>query len=276
MTESADTRIVRSGDVELHVTDRGSGPAVLLLHGFPDSRRMWDGVRDELVASGHRVIIFDQRGFGESSAPAGRRRYAFDDLVADAATVVADASIEGPLTVAGHDWGALVSWGLCLARPELVARHVAVSVGHPTSYRKAGAAQKARGWYVGSFQLVGLAEWAYSRRDFAGLRWLLDRHPDQDGFVRDFSRPGRFTAGLNWYRRNLAAIFTRRWADCRVPTLGVWSSGDKYLVEQQMTGSQQRMQAEWEYVRIDGAGHWVPMEQPRRVAELIAGWAAKA
>jgi pimeloyl-ACP methyl ester carboxylesterase len=235
---------------------------------------MWDGVRDALVASGHRVIAFDQRGYGESSAPAGRGAYAIDTLVEDATAVIADAHLDGPLTVVGHDWGAIVGWVLCLSRPELVARHVAVSVGHPTSYRAAGLGQKARGWYIGSFQLVGLAEWVYSRRDFALLRALLDRHPDQAGVVRDLSRPGRFTAGLNWYRRNLVAIFTRRWADCTVPTLGIWSSGDRYLVEGQMTGSRARMAAEWEYVRIDGAGHWVPMEQPQRVAELIAGWAA--
>lgn len=270
------TRIVRSGDVDLHVSDTGAGPAVLLLHGFPDSRRMWDGVRDELVASGHRVIAFDQRGFGDSTAPVGVRHYAFDDLVGDAVAVIADARIEGPLTVVGHDWGALIGWGLCLARPDLVARHVAVSVGHPSSYRSSGLAQKARGWYVGGFMLVGITEWAYARRDFALMRWHIAAHPDRDGVARDFRRPGRITAGLNWYRRNLAAIFTRRWPDCRVPTLGIWSTGDAYLVERQMTGSQSRMQAEWDYARIEGAGHWVPMEQPRRVAELIAGWAAKS
>ncbi len=86
------------------------------------------------------------------------------------------------------------------------------------------------------------------------------------------SRPGRLTAGLNWYRANLRRVLFSSWESCTVPTLGVWSSGDHFLAEDQMRDSQRRMQAPWRYERIEGAGHWLPLEQPERVAELALEW----
>lgn len=64
----------------------------------------------------------------------------------------------------------------------------------------------------------------------------------------------------------------RRWGARRVPTLGIFPTGVALFTEPQMTRSEQYMAADWEYVRIVGAGHYVPIEQPERIAELIAGW----
>ena len=86
------------------------------------------------------------------------------------------------------------------------------------------------------------------------------------------SRPGRLTAGLNWYRANLVPVMLSSWPACRVPTLGMWSSQDNLLAEGQMARSQRRMDAPWEYVRIDDAGHWLSLEQPGRVAMLAIDW----
>jgi pimeloyl-ACP methyl ester carboxylesterase len=93
--------------------------------------------------------------------------------------------------------------------------------------------------------------------------------------VKDMSRPGRLTAGLNWYRANLRRVLFGSWEACAVPTLGVWSSGDHFLAEDQMRDSQQRMKAPWQYERIEHAGHWLPLEQPERVAELALRWFAQ-
>jgi pimeloyl-ACP methyl ester carboxylesterase len=270
------TRLISLGDVTLNATDTGEGPPILLLHGFPDSLHMWDGVVPHLVAAGHRVVRYDLRGFGESSAPVGRRNYSIDAAVADAAGVIGELGLAGRLTVVGHDWGALHSWCLCLARPELVARHVAMTVGHPVAFRHGGVKQKLRSWYVLAFQFPGLTEWGFGLRDYAAFRRLGAGHPDIDTVLRDVSRPGRLTAGLNWYRQNLLQLFTRRFGSCRVPTLGVYSAGDPYLVERQMKNSSRYVDGEWEYRRFEGAGHWFPMEQPQEAAELILGWAARA
>lgn len=261
--------------VELQVADSGEGPPVLLLHSFPDSLKMWDSVTRHLVAAGHRVIAYDHCGFGASSAPAERRHYTIDRVVDDAAEVLRALGVREPVTVVGHDWGALVSWALCLSRPDLVGRHVAISTGHPQALRTVGLEQTRKAFFVPGILFGGLAEWVFSARDFAVWRRVVATHPDLDRVTADIARTGRITAALNWYRANAVTIATRRWGACRVPTRGIFSTGDAHLVEQQMVRSELFMDASWDYVRIDGAGHWVPLEQPERIAALIASWATR-
>jgi len=260
------------GDCHLNVRSAGSGPSVLLLHGFPDSGAMWSEVTPLLVAAGYRVLAPDLRGCGDSDAPVGRRHYALDRIVADLAAVLDHMSPGERIRVVGHDWGAVAAWCLALALPERVCANVVDSVGHPREYALAGLEQKRKGLYTIGWQFPGLAEAWLSRRDFSGLRRWARQHPRLDDCVRSMSRPGRLTAGLNWYRANLAAVMLGSWPSCSVPTLGIWSSGDNLLAEDQMARSKRRMNAPWEYVRIDDAGHWLPLEQPECVAELAIDW----
>lgn len=173
-----------------------------------------------LVAAGQRVIAYSQRGFGVSSAPTERRSYAIDRIVQDAVEVLDALEIRESVTVGGHDWGGFVGWGLCLSRPELVSRHVAISFGHPSAMRNASLEQVRKNFYVPVFMLTGVGEWVLSRRDFAVMRRLGHQHPAIDDAVADLRRPGRLTAALNYYRMNrfrwpgaggVRAAF-RRWA----------------------------------------------------------------
>ncbi len=260
------------GDITLNVQRMGAGPPVLLLHGFPDSLALWREVAPRLVAAGHEVIVPDLRGYGESDAPVGRREYSMDRILADLLGLLAALGIQEPVHVVGHDWGAVVAWSLALAHPARVRSIVVVSVGHPREYALAGLEQKRKGMYTVYWQLKGIAESSLSRDDFAGLRHWARHHPDVAACIRDMSRPGRLTAGLNWYRANLASAVFGRWPNCTVPTLGIWSSGDHCLAEDQMKRSARRMSAPWRYERIDGAAHWLPLEEPGRIATLALAW----
>lgn len=267
--------VTTTDGVRLPVEITGEGRPVVLLHGFPDSMRMWDGVAPLLAAAGHRVIRYDQRGFGGAEAPTGRRRYEIDRTVQDLVEVLDALEVEGPVDVVGHDWGALVSWALCLTHPERARRHITVSVGHPTAYRSAGLDQKRRSLYVGWFQLPGYAERRLGRRDMRGARRLMPAHPALETVCADLSRPGRLTAGLNWYRANVATLFTRRWPSCTVPTLGIIGGSDPYLTVAQLEATSKYMAAEFTSTVLPGGGHWLPLEDPVRVADLIAGFLAR-
>lgn len=265
---------IRVGDIDLNVLDAGKGEPVLLLHGFPDSLTVWRAVVPELVAAGYRVIAFDQRGFGNSDAPAGVANYRIAAIVADITRLLDVLGVSGPLHVMGHDWGAVIAWALALAHPQRVRDLVAVSVGHPQAYGRSGFDQKFRkGLYTLGFQLRGLAEAWLLRDQGRGLRnWLAARHPDPGAVVRDMSRPGRLTAGMNWYRANLVGVLFGAWPRCTVPVLGMWSSGDRYLTEAQMTNSGRLVDAEWEYRRVDDCGHWIPLECPGAVLAAACEW----
>ena len=258
--------------LELTVRSAGSGSPVLLLHGFPDSGTLWEAVTPHLIAAGYRVIIPDLRGFGDSDAPTAVREYRLEYVVADLVALLDRLCPQEPVRVIGHDWGAVAAWCLAMAHPERVRAQLVDSVGHPREYALSGLEQKRKGFYTIAWQARGLAEASLGRNDYAGLRRWARQHPRIDEVVRAISRPGRLTAGLNWYRANLVGVLFGSWPQCEVPTLGVWSSNDSLLAEDQMQRSARRMSAPWEYVRIDGAGHWLPLEQPERVARLAIDW----
>jgi len=274
MSGWSETRVQGSG-ATLRVRRLGSaGPPVLLLHGFPDSSDVWRDVAPRLVAAGYRVIAPDLRGFGQSDAPARTSDYALGHTVADLRALISRLLRDEPVRVIGHDWGAVAAWCLALEHPQLVPAQVVLSVGHPRQYALAGVEQKLKGLYTLAWQVPGLAERWLAQRHYAGLRGWARQHPRVDDCVRDLSRPGRLTAGLNWYRANLRRVIAGPWGKCTVPTLGVWSERDHFLAEDQMRLSGRQLTAPWRYERLAGAGHWLPLEAPQQVADLACEWFA--
>jgi pimeloyl-ACP methyl ester carboxylesterase len=260
----------------LRIVDEGVGRPVVLLHGFPDRAELWRDVSPRLQADGLRTLALDLPGFGESPAPRGRAEYRVENVAARVLAALDAVKVSGRVDLVGHDWGAVLGWVLCLRYPERIRRFVALSVGHPRAYINAGLEQKRKGTYMLKWQVPRLAEHALSEDDFRRLRAFMPGHPDIEQVVTDLQRPGRLTAGLNWYRANyLQNVFTR-WPKSTTPTLGVWSSEDAYLAEDQMVNSHRYVTSNWRYERLDGVGHWIPLEAPEVAARLIQDWLATA
>src|SRR5688572_8923343 len=192
------TMRIETNGVHLDVDVHGDGPAVLLVHGWPDDHHLWDGQIAALTAAGYRTIAPDLRGFGASSWPDDVADYALKHLAADLLGVLDRLSIERAHLV-GHDWGAAVAWALAALVPDRVDHLVALSVGHPTAFRGAGLAQREKSWYMLLFQFVGVAEEWLSADDWARFReWST--HPQADAVVARMARKGALTASLNVYR----------------------------------------------------------------------------
>nr|WP_269749027.1 alpha/beta fold hydrolase [Desulfocicer vacuolatum] len=263
-------RFVKAGELNFRVFVRGHGVPLLLLHGFPDNLEMWSKMVPDLVAAGYKVIAFDQRGFGGTDAPPGRACYKIENLVNDIPRLLNELEIKGPVHVLGHDWGAITGWCFALFYPDMVKSLLAVSVGHPQSYGKAGLYQKLiKGFYVLWFQASGMAEYYLLHGGFK--RWMPS-HPKGEEVIKEMSRPGRLTASINLYRANLLDVLLKPWPRCRVPVLGIWSDGDDYLTEEQMKNSEKYMEADWQYLRIKGAGHWIPLENPAVLTNESVSW----
>lgn len=263
------------GNYQFEVTDEGEGEPLLLLHGFPDSARLWRHQIPALRKAGFRVIAPDQRGFGNSDKPQEAERYALPEVMGDAIALLDALGLE-KVKLVSHDWGAAVGWGLCAYHPERFERHVALSVGHLSSLWHAGIAQRRLAWYMLVFMRRGFAEDLLMRQDWAFFRDLWGHHPEIETWIRDLSRPGALTAGLNWYRGN---VDLETWTEAgwvlprvSVPTLGVWSSGDAYLTEVQMVRSQDWMDAPWEYLRVEGATHWLMLDRPGYIADVLVDY----
>lgn len=259
------------GGVGIEYDVTGAGPPVLLLHGFPDTGRLWRNQVPALVDAGYQVIVPDQRGYGRSDKPADKDAYGIPFLVGDMLAVL-DAAGVGKARVVGHDWGAAVAWALGSLVPDRVERLAALSVGHPGSFGDAGLEQREKSWYMLLFQFEGVAEQWLSNNNWEHFRdW--SRHPDIDGVIADLEANGSLTPGLNWYRANIPpeSLISPplELPPVQAPTMGVWSSGDFALTEAQMANSSKFVAGEWRYERIDGPGHWMQLEAPDEVNRLL-------
>jgi pimeloyl-ACP methyl ester carboxylesterase len=255
--------------IEYEVT--GEGQPVILLHGFPDSGRVWRHQVPALSEAGFKVIVPDLRGYGRSDKPRDVDAYRMPFLVEDVGTVMEDAGVSRAHVV-GHDWGAALAWAFAAALPDRVEHLVALSVGHPAAFRSAGFQQYARSWYMLLFQFRGVAEKFLTASDWAGFRrWSA--HPDVDAVVAELDAEGSLTPGLNYYRANvppesfLEAV--PELPPITAPTMGVWSSKDFALTETQMVHSENYVAGPWRYERLEGAGHWMQLEMPDEVNRLL-------
>jgi pimeloyl-ACP methyl ester carboxylesterase len=265
-------RRIQGDGVTLAVLDEGEGRPVVMLHGFPDSSYLWRHQVPVLVDAGMRVIAPDLRGFGESDRPAAVEDYAIMRSLADVVAIL-DALEVDRAHVVGHDWGAGLAWVVAGLAPERVDRLVVLSVGHPNTQREPTLEERRRAWYMLFFQFTGVAEELLARDDWKLFREWTAGAPDRERYLEDLARPGALTAALNWYRANVRPereLRSRRpFPDVVAPTLGVWSSGDEYLTERPMLASAQHVTGAWRYERVDRASHWMQLDAPERINELL-------
>lgn len=259
---------LKVNDLTFDVLDEGEGEPVLLIHGFPDDHTVWRKQVPALVAAGYRVIAPDTRGCGESDMALATRDYALPLLIADLIGIL-DALEINKVRLAGHDWGAVIGWAFAARHPERVHRYAALSVGHAAAYASGSFEQKLKGWYVLMFQFRGLPEWVAR----AGNWWFLRRFTAQPEeiarWIANHSRPGRLTAGINYYRANFGLLLHPDTTKVRVPVMGIYGDGDRFLAEVQLRDSAAFVDASFRFERIPGAGHWLQVEAPEQVNKLL-------
>jgi len=272
-------RIAANG-IGIHVATCGpeDGPAVVLLHGFPEFWFGWRHQIEPLAKAGLRVIVPDQRGYGESDKPGGISAYALDTLAEDVCGLCSQLGHER-FAVVGHDWGGIVAWHLAAREPARLSRLAILNAPHPAtlaSYALTHPLQAVRSAYVGFFQTPWLPEMALSVNDHALLALTLTgRSPpgtfDEVALARyreAWSREGALTAMLNWYRAMpLARPLDRR---IEIPAMVLWGDEDPAL-SSGLAEAGASLCDTCKVVHLPGATHWLQHEMPEQVnASLIA------
>jgi pimeloyl-ACP methyl ester carboxylesterase len=263
-------RVVATNGIHLNIAEQGSGPLVLLCHGFPESWYSWRHQLAALAAAGFRAVAPDMRGYGNSDRPEAIDQYTIFHLVGDMIGLL-DA-LEAPhAVIAGHDWGATVAWHAALLRPDRFRAIIALSVpfrprgkAPPTTLMPRTADAQ---FYQLYFQEPGVAEQEFERDPRATVRSMLyggsgdaprragagiGMVPRDGGFLRsggapetlpawlserdvdfyagEFRRTG-FRGALNWYRN-----IDRNWellapfAGAPVAVPALYVAGDRDLV----------------------------------------------
>ena len=261
---------VEVGGVGIEYEVVGAGRPVVLLHGFPDSGRLWRYQVPVLARAGFQVIVPDLRGYGRSGKPGPVDAYSVPLLAGDVLAILGELEI-GQAHVVGHDWGAALAWGLAALAPGNVDHLVALSVGNPVTFLRT-LEQRQKSWYMLLFQFPGIAERWLTEDDWANFRsW--GGHPDASQVIAELEANGSLTPGLNWYRANVSPESwvgpPVRLPPVQAPTMGVWSTGDFALSEVQMTDSAANVAGPWRYERLDGPGHWMQLDAPEQVNALL-------
>ena len=280
---------VRSGEVALSVRElpREQAPTVILVHGFPDNQTMWQPVAARLHEQrGLRVVTYDTRGVGGSSAPARTSGYRIERLVEDLVAVMDDVSPDDPVHLVGHDWGSIQLWGAVTAEDTddrlrgRIATFTSIS-GPPLDYaghvlRRAAAerdlgllqSQARRSWYVAAFQMPWLPELAVRTLGGPMRARLSSTERLADGGHWDESFPTDAAHGINLYRANITWGRGRQPEGTDVPVQLVVPEFDQFL-DPRLYGRLDDFVSN--LTRVDlRAGHWVPRTAPDLVAGLVA------
>jgi len=170
-------RDVAVNGITLRIVDAGTGPLVLLCHGWPELAYSWRHQVPALVRAGYRVVVPDMRGYGGSSIPLEVGAYAIHHLVGDMVALL-DALGESRACIVGHDWGANVAWASALMRPDLFVALAALSVPHRPRHAAAPpfATLRAAGmenFYWFHFNREGVAEAELEAHIEAALRRIF-------------------------------------------------------------------------------------------------------
>lgn len=286
-----ETYAVLSGEVTLSVREwpNPGAPTVILVHGYPDTQLMWEPVATRLHEEhGLRVVTYDVRGAGQSTAPAGRTGYRTERLVDDLVAVM-DHTVgsDGRVHLAGHDWGSVQLWDAVTTEDSderLRGRLLSyTSISGPSLDHMAHTLRRARNerdlnllvrqglhsWYIYAFHIPWLPEQVMHRatkqlrQRIAAAERLGDGSHWSDTFADDAAN------GLELYRANIQARMRHpRPGRTTVPVRLIVPTHDKYIIPDVYTHLDEFVS---DLTRIDlDAGHWVAVQQPETVARLIA------
>lgn len=266
---------VALGDLVFDYADDGSrdAPVVLLLHGFPQDHSSWDRLSASLIAAGFRTVRPDQRGYSPGARPTAVQAYRQSVVVADAFDLLDALGIDRAHVV-GHDWGGFVAWGMAATRPERLLSLTVLSTPHPAALTRAmlRSSQGLNSWYVGVFQVRGLAERALAPGGRFWREMLRGVPREQEQRYADNARgPGALTPMLNWYRA-LPLDMARpsiRWRPITVPTLYIWGNDDPALGAAAARGTSRHVAADFAFVELIGTGHWLPEQASDRVLPYL-------
>src|SRR6266568_1801894 len=290
--EGVSHRTVGVGDLAVHIAEAGTGPLVLLLHGFPECWYSWRHQLTALARAGYHAVAPDQRGYGRTGGPA------------EAAAL------------AGHDWGAPVAWNTALLRPDRISGVIGLSV----PYAPRGSSRPVEtlrglfgdGFYICYFQQPGIADAELSRDPRATFRrllcaaagdgttggvpvvppggefldlcpepdelpgWLTER--DIEVFVGEFSGSG-FTRPLNWYRgMDLSWELMAAWKHAPIRVPAAYLAGDRDIAVSFMGGAAavdhlgSVVPGLREARLLPGCGHWTQQERPEEVNQTMIGF----
>jgi len=302
---------VDSNGIRLAVYEQGQGPAVILLHGFPELAFSWRYQLPALADAGFRAIAPDQRGYGLTDVPSQVSDYRASELIGDALGLLDSLHLESAVFV-GHDWGAMLLWHMAMLAPERIDKLIILNIPHfprsPVDPIEVMRQRFGDDFYIVNFQDSNEADNAFasdpvhffnvmmrknqiSRQQFeqlpAQMKVLsllktvareasggdpLLSDDERDYYADAFSRSG-FTGPINWYRN-----WTQNWQaldgiaqKIDIPTLFIGAVDDVLISPEHIEGMKPFV-TDLTIHMLEDCGHWSQQEKPDEVNRVMLDW----
>jgi pimeloyl-ACP methyl ester carboxylesterase len=302
---------IDTNGIRMAVYEQGAGPAVVLLHGFPELAFSWRHQLPALAAAGFRAIAPDQRGYGRTDVPGAVRDYRIEELIADIDGLL-DALQLDSASFVGHDWGALLLWQMAMRAPERIERLVILNIPHyprlPVDPIQVMRKRFGDDFYIVDFQDSNEADAAFARdtvhffdvmmrrgqisrdqferlpaerKSLSLLKVLARRQAsgeplltaaERDYFASAYAKTG-FTGPINWYRNWTLNWETQAGFDERIsiPTLFIGAVDDVVIALEHIEAMKPLVD-DLEVHMLEHCGHWSQQEQPGEVNRLMIDW----
>ena len=284
---------MQAGELDVTYLECGSGPLALCLHGFPDSPQTWRHLLPALATHGYRAVAPFMRGYSPTSVP-GSGVYQTAALAKDANALHAALGGDERAVIIGHDWGAPTVCGAALDQPRRWSKVVSMAVPPGPAL---GAAflgnlnQIQRSWYMFFFQ-HGLSDHVVGANDLAFIDMLwsqwspgFDATVDLSHVKSALRNPDNLRAALGYYRATLGdgkrdpelAVLQQRMGS-EVPTqplLYLHGENDGCVGREVAQAAQAMVPPNVTFEYVANAGHFMQLEQPARVNQLITDFLAR-
>jgi len=278
--EAYQGRLIDVGEVRLNCVEAGSGPLVILLHGFPEFWWSWRYQIPALAAAGFHVVAPDMRGYNLSDKPKGVQNYYVNHLTTDVAGLI-KAMGEEKAVVVGHDWGAGIAWAFAMSYPKMLDKLIILNGPHPAKMMQGlrKPSQLRKSWYMFFFQLPTLPEYRFAAKNYRMIRGAfrvdLGRNvlsdADLDRYVEAISQPDALESAINYYRAAFRAGLMgklKNWPKIDKPVMVIWGERDRYLGND-LADPGRDVVPNLRLEKLPESSHWVQVDGRGRVNELI-------
>ena len=247
------------------------GEAVILLHGFPETSRMWYQLIPILANEGFKVIAPDQRGYSQGARPSKISDYTIDKLSKDI-TDIADAFQLEKFHLIGHDWGSAVGWYTVSINADRVISWTALSVPHLDAFFESintDKEQQRKSQYISFFKKPILPELYFKIFGYKYLKdiWRKSSTLEIEKYLEVFKQRGALKSSLNWYRANINNS-NNMIGNIDTPTLILYGIKDMAIGEKSVDESEKYLNGDYKIEKLD-SGHWLIQESFESVSNSI-------
>ncbi|MBT8102329.1 MAG: alpha/beta hydrolase [Gammaproteobacteria bacterium] len=304
-------RFIDSNGIRMAVYEQGEGPAVILLHGFPELAFSWRHQIKALAQAGYRAIAPDQRGYGKTTVPPNVIDYRVEELIADVNGLLDALALQSAVFI-GHDWGAILLWQMAMLAPARIDKLIMLNIPHyprpPEDPVTIWRRRFGKDFYIVNFLDSDEADRVFARdtshffdatmRHKQLSREMFDKLPaerkvisllhalakdtqsgeallseeERDYYASAFSASG-FTGAINWYRN-----WKHNWEVLEgvdhtidIPTLFIGAVDDLVIAPEHIE-AMRPLVPDLEIHMLEDCGHWSQQERPDDVNRLILDW----